>query len=373
MEKPVILFESIPDFTGSSLSLYNEFIRRGFDKKYDLLWTVSKTAKLNPKFRTVSLFKMENSNLIDNTIQNQNILKRTKLIIDSNRLIKKPSINSYRIHVRHGCAFKDCSKIYYKNVGELDAIITTSKEMKSIDQKFWASCVKDKFIITGLPSTDRLFKPTDLYSNGFIYELTKTNNKFTKIIGWLPTFRTGKSGIFAGKKFKFGIPILYNLEDLKEINEYLKQQNILLLIQIHHYQMKDFVVPELSNIIYITEQIKQKYNITTHDLMPAFDALITDYSAAYHEYILLDRQIGLTIDDLVEYSKTEGFCYNYLDWIKGKYILDKSDLLSFINNVITDNDTEKEKREQSLHKIHDFIDGNSTNRVIDYLIVNAKL
>lgn len=39
-EKPVILFESYPDFDGGVLAVYNELVKRGYDKKYDLVWAV---------------------------------------------------------------------------------------------------------------------------------------------------------------------------------------------------------------------------------------------------------------------------------------------------------------------------------------------
>ena len=39
-EKPVILFESYPDFNGSALAVYEELVKRGYDQKYDLIWAV---------------------------------------------------------------------------------------------------------------------------------------------------------------------------------------------------------------------------------------------------------------------------------------------------------------------------------------------
>lgn len=370
--KQNILFESIPCFTGNSLEIYNEFLKRGLDKKYNLIWAKSKQEPNNKDFKTCDLFYMNNSNILNNTQEVKDILNNTVLIIDSNRLIQKPNPNVFRVHVRHGCCFKDCSKVYYSRVGDLDAILTTSEEMKIIDEKFWAPCTKGKFIVTGLPSTDILFRPQNLY-NGFIQKLTGNNNKFEKIIGWLPTFRTGKDGKTCGRKFKYGVPTIYNYEQFSKLNDYLKQNNILILISIHHYQLKDYEQPKFSNIYYVTDELKNEFNLTSHNLMSSFDALITDYSAAYHEYIILNRPIGLTVDDLIEYSKTEGFCYKYDEWIKGEYILDVKDLIKFISNVKDNIDLSKTEREKSLHKIHKYIDNKSAERVVNYLINRVKL
>lgn len=360
-EKPVILFESYPDFSGSPLEIYNELVKRGYDKKYDLIWTVYSTFNEKTKYKVIKYFGC-------NSIEKQVVLARTKIIIDSNRYVQKPRPNVFRLHTRHGCSFKKCTT-YYAGVGAVDAIITTSEEMKRVDQAVWSPVVRDKFIITGLPSLDRLFSNVDLYSSGFIKELTGTDKRFDKIIGWLPTFRMHHGNhIQCGKKFKYGLPTINSVEDFKKLNNTLASGNCLLMIQMHHAQEKDYqVLPKCSNIVFVTENIKQKYSLTTHSLMSAFDALITDFSAAYHEYIILNRPIGVVVEDLVEYSRDEGFCYNFLEWIKGEYIIDISQLCQFVENVINNNDVCKLEREQSLHKIHKYIDDKSTSRVINYL------
>ena len=365
-EKPVILFESYPDFSGSPLEIYNELVKRGYDKKYDLVWAVYSTFNEKTNYKIVKFHGCNNT-------EKARILARTKIIIDSNRYIKKPNSKVFRIHTRHGCSFKKCIG-YYSGVGPVDAILTTSEEMKKIDQKIWPQIVKDKFIVTGLPALDRLFDRADLYSNGFIKELTNTDNKFDKIIGWLPTFRKHRfGGKQCGKKYSFGLPTINSIQDFQKLNEILNKNNTLLMIQMHHAQALDYQkLPKCSNIVFVNETIKKKYSLTTHSLMSAFDAMITDYSAAYHEYIILNRPIALTIDDLVQYSRDEGFCYNYLEWIKGDYCLYCNSICSFIKNVKNNNDTTKNEREIALHKIHTNIDNKSTERLISYLI-NKKV
>jgi CDP-glycerol glycerophosphotransferase (TagB/SpsB family) len=361
-EKPVILFESYPNFSGSPQKIYKELVKRGYDSKYDLIWAVYSTFNEKTNYKIVKFHGC-------NTPEKRAVLARTKIIIDSNRYIHKPRPDVYRIHTRHGCSFKKCVG-YYSDVGAVDAILTTSDEMKKIDQQVWPPIVKNKFVITGLPSLDRLFQPTDVYSSGFIKELVGCDTKFDKIIGWLPTFRKHRfGGRLTGKKYAFGLPTINVADDFLKLNTTLVEHNCLLIIQMHHAQSKDYKqLPKCSNIAFVNETIKKKYDITTHALMSAFDAMITDYSAAYHEYIILNRPIALTVDDLIQYNRDEGFCYNYIEWIKGEYILDCSDLCDFVENVALNNDVAKEEREISLHKIHKHIDNNSTNRVIDLLV-----
>ena len=114
-------------------------------------------------------------------------------------------------------------------------------------------------------------------------------------------------------------------------------------------------------------------DVSTANLMQSFDAMITDYSAAYHEYILLDRPIALTIDDFNEYSSKTGFVFDYFDWIKGVYLKDSSDLIRFIKEVSDGVDSAKKERESAMHRIHKYIDNQSTTRVLDFLIKKAGL
>lgn len=364
-EKPVILFESYPDFNGSALAVYEELVRRGYDKKYDLVWAVYSDFNLKTDYKTVKFFNC-------NSAEKQNIIRRTKCIIDSNRFIQKFSPNVYRIFLRHGLTLKNCLG-YARGIGMVDAIPTSSAEMLELDKKLWAPCIKDKFIITGTPGTDKLFHTKDLYA-GFIQEITGTENKFSKIISWLPTYRDHRCSHFGKNRFPFGLPSIHNLDEYNKINETLKKNNNLLIIQMHHAQAKNYQqLPKVSNIVFVNEVIKNKYHLSTMDILGNSDALITDYSAAYHEYIILNRPIALCIEDLVAYSKVQGFFCNYLDWIKGDYVMDNTDLCKWIDDISNGKDNSKSEREKSLNKIYKFKDDKATERVVNYLIEKANL
>lgn len=360
--KQNIIFESYPDFTGSALQVYNALKQANYDDKFNLVWAVDKGKTVHSNYTTIPFFHQSQ------TFQH-NILRNTAIIIDSNRYINKLS-NCFRLHVRHGCSFKACLN-YYSRIGNVDAIITTSDDMMRIDQQVWPDNIRDKFIITGLPSNDLLFSSTDIYQTGLIEKLTGTKKRFAKIIGWLPTYRQHRfaaSYVAKGHIFPYGLPTINSISDYIELNEFLQKTNTLILVQMHHAQSSNFKrLPQVSNIKFVTEDVKNKCGITTHSLMSSFDALITDYSAAYHEYIILNRPICLTIDDLVEYNDAVGFCYDYTDWIKGEYALRKEHIYLFILHLLNNIDAARNDREASLHRIHQYIDGNSTNRVIAYL------
>lgn len=366
--KPVILFESYPDFSGSPLEIYNELIKRGYDKKYDLIWTVYSTFNEKTNYKVVKYHGC-------NTPEKRNILGRTKVIIDSNRYVQKPNSKVYRLHARHGSCLKNSSN-YNSGIGQVDAILTTSKEMMECDMRIFPPHVKDKFIVTGYPATDRIFSPRNLYDCGFIKEITGTDNSFSKIISWLPTYRQHRFSPNSGSKkiFPYGLPLIKSPAEWNKLNDVLSKNNILLLVHPHHAQAKNYKqLPNTSNIKFVNEPLKRKYNIANTDVLGNSDALITDYSAAYHEYVILNRPIALTVDDLIEYSHSCGFFVNYIEWVKGDYLLDTEDLEDWFNDIANGIDNSKDEREISLHKIHDNIDNKATERVVDYLIEKAKL
>ena len=71
MSKPVILFESYPDFNGSALAVYEELVKRGYEEKYDLVWAVYSDFNLKTNYKVVKFFNC-------NSPEKQDIIKRTK-------------------------------------------------------------------------------------------------------------------------------------------------------------------------------------------------------------------------------------------------------------------------------------------------------
>ena len=241
-EKPVILFESYPDFSGSPLEIYNELVRRGYDKKYDMVWAVYSTFNEKTKYKVIKFFGC-------NSPEKQNILARTKIIIDSHRYVQKPRPDVFRLHTRHGTNLKKVWR-YSATIGEVNAILSTSKLMATVDKEIYPESVANKDVILGYPVNDKLFEHIDLYKCGFIKVLTNGNNLFSKIIGWFPTYRQHRGNPLSGSQmvFPFGLPCINSIDDANQINAVLKRCNILVLAQMHHAQAKNYRLLQKKSI-----------------------------------------------------------------------------------------------------------------------------
>ena len=108
-------------------------------------------------------------------------------------------------------------------------------------------------------------------------------------------------------------------------------------------------------------------------MMQGFDALVTDYSAAYYEFVLLDRPIAITLDDYESFSRNPGFALDFFDWIKGEYLRTPADLEQFVENVAQGRDVAREERRISMRRMHNYLDNQSTKRVTDLLCAEAGL
>lgn len=371
LKRNYIVFESYPELDGSPWMIYQELIKRNYDKKYKLIWFTDANYKNLKNTPCIHYFQQTNWRKI---IQNYWILAKAKAVIENNRFLYRINSKTFRLHTQHGAPLKNCIA-YTWNIGNIDAILSLSESTATVEKRIFPNA-NGKIIPLGYPANDQLFNDIDLQKIGFWKECSKSNSIYHKIIGWLPTYRQHKNNlcpICSNVAFPFGIPLLYSRDMFNSLNECLKRNNDLLVIQMHPAQAKNFPLCSYSNIVLISTALKEKYNVTTANMMHNFDALITDYSAAYHEFLLLNRPIALSIDDYNEYAKKPGFSLNYFDWIKGVYLKNVSDLIKFIEDVSKGFDSAKREREKAMHQIHKYTDNHSTQRVVNFLIKKAGL
>lgn len=172
---------------------------------------------------------------------------------------------------------------YYMSASSIDVMMIISKAFR-IDKEHIVLCNKartDVFFDYSLRSG--LNSIVDKYKNG------------NKAIVYMPTHRSEGSEIISVEK----------ILDLKRIQEICMNHNAVFLIKKHFYHMN-----ERENL----EMYSRIFDISNEDIEPETllyqaDMLITDYSACYIDYLLLNRPVVFFVYDYEDFIINEREMY----------------------------------------------------------------
>jgi CDP-glycerol glycerophosphotransferase (TagB/SpsB family) len=282
------------------------------------------------------------------------------MFIVCNWLLPKAKKEQYYCDLAHGCALKNATKNNYsvpKACSDAD-VLTISNYMAKYDAHN-LNCDVNCMKALGYPRNDDLFNNIDLHKYF-------CNINFNKAIYWLPTYRQNKWG--NAFHSDISMPIIHNEKTARSINEYAKKNKVLIIVKVHPAQdiskISEF---NYSNLIFIKNDFFDDKDITNYQLLGSCDALISDYSSVYYDYLLTDKPIGLCFEDFDEYNKREGFTMdpNFI-LAGGVKIYNCDDMCSFINDIANGNDVLKNKRNEIKNLVHSNADNQSTKRVVDY-------
>lgn len=358
-----IVFESEGDYCDNARALYEYMINNNYNKKYEIIWIVNdvkKYEKVNEGVLNVKFISRNNKHLF-------NLIKFYKLIGKSKYFFfTHPYWFSFKksdqvvINLWHGTPLKsggrDLSKIY-------DYAVIPSEKVIPWFEKF-IGVKKNQVIISGNPRNDLLFENKKVLSKIIKVERDE------KIILLMPTFRQSQYMKDSDIVNPYVIQGINNENELFLLNDYLKKNNMKLLIKIHHLQLTDFIKDcNLSNIIYLQDKDLNEKNIQLYNFVGECDVLLTDYSSIYFDYLLLDRPIGFLIADIDDYKNNRGFIVdNPEDYMPGEKIRSLNELYEFFDDVLKEKDKYKKERKQILDFTNKFKTGNSRKRLLEIVL-----
>lgn len=228
------------------------------------------------------------------------------------------------IHLGHGTPLKNIGlaendasllkKIYYKiNNTNISYSLACTDFVGSIVGK----CMgfgKNKVLINGYPRIDPLFeKPKE------IDILTKDSVN----ILYAPTWRHySEVMLFPFKDY-----------DAKKLEDFLVQNNIKLFIRFHP-AFEANLPKEILTLKNVELFSAKQYN-EIMDYINCFDALITDYSSIYLDYMVLEHPIVFLPYDLEEYEKQIGFSMPYDENTPGPKPKTLDEFLNVLNAIKT--------------------------------------
>lgn len=379
----IIIFRSGPmagsyidgmDFDDNARALFEYALKVGINKTYKLVWIVKTPSRWKEKFdkyENVIFISWEDADS-DNKVKRDEFfyylcLAKFLFMTDSYGFALGCRKDQVRVMLWHGCGFK-ARLSRSSNENNYEYMIVTGDEYAKTHAKNFG-LRDDQILVTGYPKVDYMFHPVREW-------LEKLNvKKAEKYIFWLPTFRnTYRVGLekhnHTKPKGETGLPMVVSIDEMNNLNSLLSDNDAVMIIKLHPMQDRKLICDfsGFTNIQLIenTDLIKQDIHI--NQILCYADALISDYSSAAVDYLVMDRPIGFTLDDFDAYEAERGF--NWPDvkpHLPGKELYNYNELFDFVKSVLAGSDPGYKKRNSISRSMQKYRDDQSSKRILDIL------
>lgn len=356
------------EYADNVRAVFEYMLEQGVNEKYELIWIVN-----NPEKYSSVIGKQKNVKVLSCADSNSELsyrrdeyyeaicLAKYIFVSQTTNFVRNIRKDQIRIQLWHGCGFKS-NELREKQEKKYEYMIVTSQMYAKLHARSFG--LKERqLLVTGLPKNDWLFSPVEYWRSVFSIPFAR------KYVFWLPTYRTCSTAlrdIILNKDT--GMPIFRDTSMLMEVNHILKEIGVVLVVKLHPSQDRDAVISlDLSNIVMLENESLLNNFIDINQLLGHADALISDYSSVATGYMLLDRPIAFTLDDIDLYHGFHWPKEELRDWLPGEEIYDFDDFVRFIRDVAEGRDTSREKRHRLMPYFHKYTDGNSCARVLEAL------
>ena len=330
-----ILFETGSDYSDNGRALFEYLIKEKYNNIYEIIWLVSDPEKYSEiNIKNVSFIRKTGKLHGNYTLKSLFYGRTSKILFftHSNVWLKKKREKQQVINLWHGCGYKDTKA---KRNDFFDYCLIPGELFIETKSKFFSQ-PKEKFLPIGYPRYD-WFKSNKNLKGKFDF-MNNNSDSYTNIV-WMPTFRKSEIVEFSDDTLvsETGLPIVSSIKKLGTLNQYCLENKINLIIKAHRMELSlsnKFKNTSYSNLYLLTDEILEDNNTQLYELIPHFDGLITDYSSIAIDFLLLDKQIGFTLDDYEMYKNIRGFVFeDPREYMPGKHIYHYEDLIMFLENV----------------------------------------
>lgn len=267
-----------------------------------------------------------------------------------------PSPQQTVVNLWHGMPLKTVGKLEkganFDGRCYFDLTVATSPMFSEIMQKCFC-CRGEQVLCVGQPRDDKLYRH---------------GSSCKKLILWLPTYRTSAKLGSANSHFEseLGLPLIDSEQKLRRIDHVLTALGCKLIVKPHPMQDVSAMPQWMKSIIFVSERILEHKNTDVFELMCESCGLITDYSSVAFDYMLLDRPIGYTLEDLSEYERERGFTVaDPLGLMAGEHITDFEGLERFIRSCAACKDPHRQRRRKVNELVNSAQNGRACERILD--------
>ncbi|MEO9104666.1 MAG: CDP-glycerol glycerophosphotransferase family protein [Terrimesophilobacter sp.] len=209
----------------------------------------------------------------------------------------------------------------------------------------------ERVVVTGDPRDDVVFGDRDAAHELLARSLGELPDG--EIILYAPTWRDGDAD-----------PAVPTRAEWMAIAEYLESASSVLVLRPHPHSVGDYSPgPTASPRIRMLPSSMQN---DINPVLPAVEALITDYSSIAFDFALLGRPIVFLAPDAEEYARTRGLYEPFRDFSGGSEVSTWAGVLGLLN----DPDAMTRLSAHAVHLAdvhHRYRDGRNTSRVYDEL------
>lgn len=359
IREDLIIFESEPDYCDNAWALYRYLRDKG---GYRFVWSV-----VNPSgFRSTKDTVFVSHIGYGLKIKAYYYYARAKRIFYTHWILPEFKKNGDQclVYLSHGCPMKAG-----KGAGSTSFDFTISLGSNvSKAQSTFLGCEENKIIPLGYPRNDLL-----LHNMGDGIQNPFSKQRACKVVLWMPTFRMSVQNLLSEQSCdtETGLPLFSDKKSLKELDVFLGEQGMEMLVKIHHLQAEKAVFyDQYTNISFITDALIRYKGLQLYEIIGKSDALITDYSSVSFDYLLVDKPIGYVLDDFESYETDRGFVWsNVKEIMPGHHIYAKEQFYGFLKDVYSGKDQYKKERNDVKAFIHSSPDDNSCERFVSFFSI----
>lgn len=254
------------------------------------------------------------------------------------------------------------NEVVHKITGEsikYDYFVTSSPlhDKTNCSGLAYKGCTEDKNLHTGTPRNDMYFDVSpnsalevkDKYSSILKFDNSK------RIVMYLPTFRRTSTSVFSFSRLSF--------EQRIQLERVLERHNAILIEKSHVAEKNTFDGGSDSHILCVPSEMN------VQELMLFADILISDYSGAFLDFILLDRPVIHYAYDYDYYKNVDsGLYYEIEDFSAGPIAYDYDSLIKAVDEALSGVDAYSEKRQYVRRKYMQYETGEASAKIMSSVI-----
>ena len=344
----LLIFESNlgRNYSGNPRAIYEEMLRRGWDKEMQICWLFTEPGKQSIPGRVTllqreslpALMKMHRASIwVTDTRQPTYIIKNPNtyyMMTWHGTPLKKLALDLYDYleakknddkHSATGAEVeKDTGKAeempdwkrnldrqrrqWLRDSGQWNCLLAQNETAAELFRGcFW---YQGEILCAGYPRNDKLVQNRKDWGNPVTEAVNadeqKSGTKHKRTVLYAPTWREYESNGLCDSRFEPPI-------DFDKLYEVLKTENTELIIKYHYYVKDKPDFTKYSGVIRDSEK-------DIAELYPLCDMMITDYSSTMFDYAILERPMIFFAYDVERYEAENGFYFDYEKLVPGPIV-----------------------------------------------------